>query len=299
MNKLYTIYSKNFLPISYQGEYLYETYDRITSFLGGKISEDEKKRLLKPILVGDEIDWYGEFSGEFKRITDHSQLVAERVKSEFDEFIKKMSKISEELLIKKDEDNKEWGKLTNALFQHEKIILLINNGGEWAMLWGWDFQSNDENLIPAASPLINEPSKIGDENENSINVSIDGNTRPIITGTGQDTLGTNTSNGSTSDNNDNEEDEEEDFEQNPIIKESLKSRVGCLGRIKRFFRWVSYRFWGLFWFIIYTLLIIWLCHYCNKPNCDVCCDKLDEAEKELNKLNERVRDRCDTTYQRN
>ncbi len=82
----------------------------------------------------------------------------------------------------------------------------------------------------------------------------------------------------------------------PVIDKS--NNVGCLGRIVRILRWISYRFWGLFWLIIYTLLVIWLCRYCNRPNCDAYCEKLKETKKELKLLEERVRERCDSTYVR-
>ena len=100
-----------------------------------------------------------------------------------------------------------------------------------------------------------------------------------------------------------EENEKGEINEAPLVipieapgPEKIQNRIGCFGRIKRWLRWISYRFWGLFWLLIYTLLIIWLCKYCDRPNCDAYCEKLKKTKEELKRLEERVRERCDTTY---
>jgi hypothetical protein len=69
-----------------------------------------------------------------------------------------------------------------------------------------------------------------------------------------------------------------------------KSRIGFWGWIKRFFRWLAYRFWGLMMLIVYTLLIIFLTKKCSsQPNN---CEDFRKIENELKELEGRVKEKC-------
>jgi len=228
--------------------------------------------------------------GEFTRITEADPNIANAVKQAFSSFISKAQELGNSLKSKRDSDNLEWGNLITELFKHERIILIVNSQGQWAMLWGWDFMSNDENKLPNLEPsrkpqavnVIGENEAAGEEKPNvdipqTVTEPKPMNVEPVIV-------------------------EEpviiEEPEPEPIGTDTIiyRERMGCLGRIKHLLRWISYRFWGLFWLLVYTLFIIWLCRYCGRPNCDAYCEKLKKTKKELIDLERRVRERCDTTY---
>lgn len=298
MNFLYAINSANYKPISFRDRYFYDFYDIVDSFLATKLSPTDKNRLLKPMLAGGEINWYGSYDGEFNRLGNCEPKIAEKVKYEFNAFIEKTTELSASLKSKRDADNAEWGNLIANLFQHDRIILISNDKGDWGILWGWDFMSNNENILPKLEPTFkpvevedpiqtNEaPSKtdektITDDSTYPNNPRVEPTpVRPIYPSESESTPKTE------------DEDEKDDIGSTIIYRE----RMGCLGRIKRWLRWISYRFWALFWLLIYTLLIIWLCSYCDRPNCDAYCEKLKKTKQELKDLEERVRERCDTTY---
>lgn len=302
MNQLFTIYSSNYKPISFRERYFYDYYEIIHSFLKQKLTNVEIDRLLKPMLSDNgSIKWYGNQTGEFKRITEWDSSIASNVRSEFNQFIQKTQDLANSLKAKRDIENAEWGTLIGELFQHERIILINNNSGNWAMLWGWDFMSNDENrlprLDPSRKPILPEvvdplPDDKKDDNAGptAVNHSIKtGEQGPTFTNQNPSSPKDSTTNTTTID---------EPLEEEKPIRTNTpyQNRIGCLGRIKRLLRWISYRFWALFWLIIYTLFIIWLCRYCSKPNCDAYCQKLKKTKKELLDLERRVRERCDTTY---
>ena len=90
----------------------------------------------------------------------------------------------------------------------------------------------------------------------------------------------------------NEEDIEEEDIDVEVDETSIKSKVGFFGYIKRFFRWISYRFWGLMMLIIYTLLVLCVCRYCCKKECPDNCSELEQTEQELIKIKERLNERC-------
>lgn len=289
MNQLFTINSSNYKPISFRDRYFYDYYEIAQSFLKTKLNTNDIDRLLKPMLKeGGNITWHGKFNGDFKRLNEWDSNLIEKVKKELDAFTRTTQELSNSLKVKSDPENKEWGNLIADLFQLERIIVINNDLGDWALLWGWDFMTKDENKLPNL-----EPSRKSDELEVSDNpeVSID----PVK----------DISTKGDSEPNDyeniikDEVNEEKEYDEElvgPEPKVIYVERVGCLGRIKRLLRWISYRFWALFWLILYTLLIIWLCRYCDRPNCDAYCEKLKKTKEELKDLEQRVRERCDTTY---
>lgn len=299
MNLLFSINSANYKPISFRERYFYDFYDIVDSFLATKLNPTDKNRLLKPMLSGSDINWYGNYTGEFKRLSDCIPIVSEKVKYEFNLFIEKTTELSSSLKNKRDDDNVEWGNLIANLFQHERIILISNHRGDWGILWGWDFMSNNENRLPQLEPTFkpdatNEPLEITEEtinpNEKQSNEQITNGATPLSGNT------TQTTGYPTDPDNIPEMEVEEEINDEVETRIIYAQRIGCLGRIKRWLRWISYRFWALFWLIMYTLLIIWLCKYCDRPNCDAYCEKLKKTKQELKDLGERVRERCDTTY---
>jgi hypothetical protein len=302
MNLLFSINSSNYKPISFRERYFYDFYDIVDSFLATKLDSEDKNRLLKPMLAsGGQINWYGKYEGDFKRLNDCNPIISEKVKFEFNTFIEKTDELSSSLKNKRDADNTEWGNLIANLFQHDRIILIANDHSDWGILWGWDFMSNNENKLPKLEPTFKPKPKDEEEQADEDPIVSDDDDKikdvktnqPIVTTTTVDP----TPNPEDIIEDEVEEDEKEDDE--PVGAEPKAiyvERVGCLGRIKRLLRWISYRFWALFWLILYTLLIIWLCRYCDRPNCDAYCEKLKKTKEELKDLEQRVRERCDTTY---
>ena len=299
MNLLFSINSSNYKPISFRERYFYDFYDIVDSFLATKLDSEDKNRLLKPMLAsGGQINWYGKYEGDFKRLNDCNTNVSEKVKFEFNRFIEKTDELSSSLKNKRDSDNSEWGNLIANLFQHDRIILIANDKSDWGILWGWDFMSNNENKLPKLEPTY-KPEIIEPEQpiENPIDTEETGvkeviTNEPKVTIIGVDPT-PKPENIIVDEINEEEEVEPLDVTETKVI---YAERIGFLGRIKRLLRWISYRFWALFWLIIYTLLIIWLCRYCDRPNCDAYCEKLKKTKEELNDLERRVRERCDTTY---
>jgi hypothetical protein len=249
---------------------------------------------------GGQINWYGKYEGDFKRLNECNPNVSEKVKLEFNTFIEKTDELSTSLKNKRDADNTEWGNLIANLFQHDRIILIANEKSDWGILWGWDFMSNNENKLPKLEPTYKPEKIIEQEQPVVVPVVTDDDEindvktkQPIVTTTNVDPTP------NPEDIIEDEVDEEDKEDELPVGAEPkiiYVERIGCLGRIKRLLRWISYRFWALFWLIIYTLLIIWLCRYCDRPNCEAYCEKLKKTKEELKDLEERVRERCDTTY---
>jgi len=294
MNQLYSINSSNYTPISFRERYFYDYYEIAQSFLKTKLNANDIDRLLKPMLKeGGNITWHGKYNGDFKRLNEWDEKLVEKVKKELDDFIKSTQSLSSLLKVKPDPENKEWGNLIADLFHLERIIVINNNQGDWALLWGWDFMTKDENKLPKLEPSVKpippSPGEIitGDDPDEIPDPVQPKSPQPVTQPLGGGEGAPNPIPIPPVKPTDPEE---------PIKTTASSEKVGCLGRIKRLLRWISYRFWALFWLFIYTLLIIWLCRYCDRPNCDAYCEKLKKTKEELKRLEERVRERCDTTY---
>lgn len=65
-------------------------------------------------------------------------------------------------------------------------------------------------------------------------------------------------------------------------------------RIKRFFRWISYRFWALMLLIIFILLLCCLCKNCSNKKAAPCdnCKELDSINKRLEETKIRLKENC-------
>ena len=57
MNKIISISTKDYTPLSYQGEYYHKKYDLIKSFLSEKFGNDFSKILAQPLIEGRNIEW--------------------------------------------------------------------------------------------------------------------------------------------------------------------------------------------------------------------------------------------------
>jgi hypothetical protein len=290
MEHVYTLNRGDYAPISFQnGNYFYESFDRISSYLRDKISATDLDRLLKPIIESDNtIKWYANKAANYQRLSELPNQLNNNILTEFHSFLKRTQAIYGPLKSNSDVDKKEWGKMIEELFQPEKIILLGNSNGEWAMLWGWDFRNKEENKLPIldknevsetpVAPPIVVPEISNPISDDVHQISSSTNKQTIIDAVSDRII-----------------DASSDTSQRPPISDApVAGRIGFWGRIKRFLRWVSYRFWGLFWLIIYTLLIILLCRYFFTPDCDDCCRQLENTVNELKRLEEAVKIKCDS-----
>jgi hypothetical protein len=283
MNFVIEIDSANYVPISFKDRYLFDTYDIIMSYLKTKLSPADLERLLKPSLeAGGKIKWYGAFTDKLFRISDISEQAATKVKVEFHSFLKRVQQVSDPLMQSRDSDSREWGELLSQLFREDKIILVGSDSGKWAMLWGWDFRNREENRLPVINfPKENEqPPQQIEEGQ--------GSSRPFTqpVSNPREDFDTTNDKGHVIFNSKSVD---------PTNLAQSEANTGCIGRIVRFLRWMSYRFWGLIWLLIYTMVVILLTRYFYQPIPSDCCIKLKQAREELEILDQRIRERCDST----
>tara|TARA_B110000285_G_scaffold235285_1_gene316074 strand:+ start:6893 stop:7732 length:840 start_codon:yes stop_codon:yes gene_type:complete len=271
---IFTISTKEFEPISFRGNYLHDNYDNLISFL--KInSEFDIVRLAKPVQKDENsFDFYAEFNNPLKRISEFNKETQDIILKSYFLYLEKMDSLAESLINSKVKDKQDWGEILKCIFNRSDNII-VTDGNDWTLIWGWSFRNKDENYIPLVSKHENS-----DTRNNSVFESTETLKNEII------------NENDFHDNDDLVEDREKQYSDTKDRSSSLRENIGLLGYFKRFFRWISFRFWGLMLLIVYTLIIICLCHYCSADSCQNDCSKLDETEKELLLIKEHLRKRC-------
>jgi hypothetical protein len=286
MNLVYTTTTDDFQPISYGDSYLFDNYSRLISFLKTRLNSSELNRVSKPLLIASRnIEWYSIFNAPMKPLNNFGEEQQISIEREYLELIKKIERIIGDFKKSQDKDKEEWAQILSLVFKPSDNKLL-SNGVDWVFIWGWQFrnkliiQNPDFNIPVAPSQIetIKDEQKDNSELTNEFESEIDS---PEL----------------------------EEIREIPKIEEPIsvldpiipivpvvpivKTRISFWERIKRFFRWITYRFWGLMMLIVFVLLILCLCKHCCRKEDD--CSKYQDIDKELKMLEKRVKERCPKT----
>jgi hypothetical protein len=274
MNLVYTTSTDDFQPISFGDSYLYDNYGRLVSFLKSKLNTVELNRLSKPILNSSRnIEWHSVYNGPMKPLDTFSKEHQILVESQYLELSKKINKTISEFKLGQDKDKEEWAKILSLVFKTSDNKLL-SNGQDWVFIWGWQFR----NKLIIESPDFNIPNEPVEQiipttlvDDHIVNNIIDDGITDdpfVVSEIVQEPLP----------------------EINDIVElKREKVKISFWYRIKRFFRWVAYRFWGLMLLIIFILLLLCLCKKCCGTNNSIDNENID---KELKRIENRIQERC-------
>jgi hypothetical protein len=313
MKKVYQLSTKEYEPISIGSRYLFEQFDAIFSFLKPKIESKFLNSFAKPILneKSEIIEWYAEYSGEFMPLNSFDSQKQIDLKQKYWEFKYAIEDIVNSLpKAKNNLEVGQWHDKLNATFNEDNNFIL-SNGDDFVVLWGWVFNSSSSNyLAPQFLPLRNVVVSPFLEGKSENNDSIDSDDHLDKTNS--------LSNDDTALNRDNPvgviteqsaspqninviintietEKKETDVVEEPetiVGQENIK--LTFWERIKRFFRWISYRFWALMLLIILVMLLCCLCKKCSNKNAVRCdnCKELDSINKRLEETKIRLKENC-------
>ncbi len=250
MNIIYSTSTSEFIPLSYEGNYLYENYSRVIAFLRSKLTINEISRISKPAVDLGKVDWYSVQNGPMKPLDTFDVNHQRVIESEYVGLLKKVKNEINILKFSKDEEGLLWAELLEAVFKVEDNFL-VSNGSEWAIIWGWKFHSNlrysspdfeTSGIIPPVSQESSMEDGIYSEEkpiENDIPPRIPF-TEPIT---------------------DTYENETYYFEGDN--ERAKRVSVSFWTRLKRLLRWLAYRFWAILFILFFMLLCCCLCKQCN------------------------------------
>ena len=290
MKKIFATDFNDYSPrSSANGRYLYKQYERITQFLAPNIGMNELKYIAKPVheLDKNQVVWQGNFPDEMQNLDSFDIETQSKIEADFVTWNKKILQQIRNLSSGNDE-NLKWANLLKEAFSVANIKL-ISDGTEWALIWGWEFRNKLQTIEPGWESDIVDDVK---EPIGGVGVGMGAGIIPPVP--------------------------------NPPLPPPLnpfppppppadpppvdpplppvppnpspveKNKRGFLALLRRFFRWLAYRFWGLMMLIVYTLLIIFLTKKCT-TNKDPNCEKFQQIENELKELEGRIKERCQET----
>jgi len=314
MIKLYQLSTKEYEPIYQGSNYLFEQYDAVFSFLKSKIENRFLNMLAKPILNENNeiVEWHANFSGDFFPINtfdeDKQIEIKQRyweLKFEIEDLISSLSK------SKNGEDIDLWIEKLLAVF-NEDNNLVLSNGVDCIILWGCSFNAASSNFLETEFLPLRNGSEFTNLDESPVI-----NSTILPTGSLPDQESNETIVDNVADENpasySNNQTANQDIN---VVLNTLENKKNNLGvdelkpdnsknipvsrgltfweRIKRFFRWISYRFWALMLLIILLLLLCCLCKNCSNKkavNCDN-CKELDSINKRLDETKSRLKENC-------
>jgi len=266
--KIYSINTNSYEPVSFEKSYLYNQYDKIQSFLINNYGIKYKEVLAKPIISEEQVLWNGNFQNKMNRISEYPEDIQNAIKQEYWLLINYVNDEINKLAIAKDREKQSWGKLLREVFNDENNIILTD-GSEWCLLWGWKFRNNQENYMP---PVFK--SKYEDITINNFGSGMPTPSIPIIVNSANTT-----------------EAEEYPSEADATTKKTKKAGESGWLSFLHALRYFVYRFWGLLFFIMFLLLIASMFKSCNNAACNN-CNNLDSLNSKILELQKKAAERC-------
>lgn len=313
MNKIFELSTKQYEPISIGSSYLFEQHHAIVSFLKSKLDPSLLNRLASPKLIerAEIIEWYANTTNTLSTIDSFSDEQQIGIKQKYWELKFKINEIIQSLSItSKGTEANQWIEILNATFS-ENDNLLLSDGDDLFIIWGWKFNSGASNylepqFLPSAN-LVVDNSNINDQkidssdenatsilestdSQNDTSLNEDPTEEPTEKNKDINVILTTTENTTTQPENNN-------INETEVIDKPEVDTIRKLTfweRIKRFFRWISYRFWALMLLIIFILLLCCLCKNCSSNKAAPCdnCKELDSINKRLEETKIRLKENC-------
>ena len=249
MNQFYNTSFNHYKPILHNNEMVCLKYDSINSFFEQNLDNNYNNYLAKPFISNNNINWYTPKSGKFTPLDFHSKFEKNNALIKYNQFLDKINTLANDLINSSDKDKILWGNLLLQVFNINNNIV-FTNGDDIVILWGWVFNSADENIYTPEINKIKDDIYQPDKINNTISPPIDLSSDSFIT---------------TKYNNFNK-----------LIIRSNKHSLGFLYYLKRLW-WIP---------IIILLLFILILNFLKPVDC---CDKINNINftpySDLNKPN--------------
>ena len=202
------------------------------------------------------------------RISEYPEDIQNAIKQEYWLLINYVNDEINKLAIAKDPEKQSWGKLLREVFNDENNIILTD-GNEWCLLWGWKFRNNQENYLP---PVFKTKSE--EIAANNFGTGMPTPFIPEIVNSANTLLAENAT-------------KEEESTSKKTIKAGGSGWLSFLHALRYF----VYRFWGLLFFIMFLLFIASMFKSCNNAACNN-CNNLDSLNSKILELQKKAAERC-------
>jgi subtilisin family serine protease len=147
MNLFYQNTGNHFSPILFNNEMVYLQYDALQSFLQHNINASYREILAKPFVSNHNINWYTSQEGKFAALDAFAKTEKTDALIKYHLFIDEIKTLSATLIASAEIEKNNWGNLLSQIFNTNNNIVFYN-GADIVLLWGWIFNTADENYLP-------------------------------------------------------------------------------------------------------------------------------------------------------
>jgi hypothetical protein len=236
-----------------------------------KLNENQFKSILaKPVLLNGQVLWYANYQNSFSRLSDFDEQTQVDIKYKYWSVRQILQQEIEKLAQSNDIEKQNWGSLLNDVFDEDSNVILTD-GTDWCLLWGWKFRNMKENYLPPEFMPSYAPAISSSQLTSG--------------GTGASTESSQARIGHITDPN-----KVRVF--GGQTTQSLSVRPSIWDRIKRFLRTIVYRFWGLFFLIMLILFLMCLFKTCSNRRMEERCKELEKNNRSLLELQKKVQEKC-------
>ena len=156
MNQFYQITSNHFKPISFNNEMVYLQYDSLRGLIERNFKSEYHEILAKPFVSGNNINWYSLQNTKFSPLDFFSKADKTTALIKYNQFVDEVQVFANTLKESADIDKITWGNLLGQAFNRNNNIV-FSDGKDIVLLWGWNFNAEDENYIPPELYKIRVP----------------------------------------------------------------------------------------------------------------------------------------------
>ena len=156
MNLFYQNTGNHFSPILFNNEMVYQQYDSLQAFIQQHTHASYHQILAKPFVSNQNINWYTSQEGKFVSLDTLSNAEKKNVLNKYHEFIDEIKLLSGTLIATAEIEKVNWGNLLGQVFNSNNNIV-FSNGNDILLLWGWIFNTADENFLAKAPENIPTP----------------------------------------------------------------------------------------------------------------------------------------------
>ena len=146
MNQFYQNSSNHFKPISFNNEMVYLQYDSLRGLIEQNFKSEYHEILAKPFVSGNNINWYSSQNTKFSPLDFFSKADKTTALIKYNQFVDQVQVFANTLKESADIEKINWGNLLDEAFNRNNNIV-FSDGKNIVLLWGWNFNAEEENYI--------------------------------------------------------------------------------------------------------------------------------------------------------
>lgn len=161
MNYLCSFSTEDYKPVPVADKLIYLEFEVIQSFIEINFNKSYHYLLAKPVIKDNKVFWVPRLENNFKPLDQFSVRKKKELLEKYNATIYSILQKSQELELSNSNESRQWEFLIREVFNLKNNIV-FSDGSEIVLVWGYQFNNEDENYIPFSqfeylvNPQINE-----------------------------------------------------------------------------------------------------------------------------------------------